>query len=143
MSGQLQRRNSNDTICVVSTPEGRSAARRKGKKEDMVGYVIFSILSLGFCVLSIFMLDIVKYLEFYCLIPAGLALVLAIAAKVKRSGVLSIMALVFSIIIVFVVVSVTTACVCMNQFQDEVEKEYVDPIEEKVDGWVDKIIFWD
>ncbi len=134
MSRQLKVRDNNqidhyqETVCVVRTPEGRAAEKRRGKKEDMPAYVIFSLLSLICSVGAVYLLEMVLQLKFLLLIPAGLALVFAVAAKAKRSGVMSIMALVFAIIAVFVVCSVTVACICVDQFVDEAKTEYVEPI---------------
>ncbi len=151
MSKQLKVRDNMDntqidhykeTVCVVRTPEGRAAEKRRGRKEDMPAYIIFSILSIICSVGAVYLLDMVMHLKFLILIPAGLALVFAIAAKAKRSGVMSIMALVFAIIAVFVVCSVTVACVCVDQFVDEAKTEYVDPIANDITNSIKEKLPW-
>lgn len=148
MSRQLKVRDNSDntqiehykeTVCVVRTPEGRAAERRRGKKEDLPGYIIFSILSIICSVGAVYLLEMALSLKYILLIPAALGLVFAIVAKSKRSGVMSVMALVFGIIALTVVASVVVACVCVNQFVDEAKTEYVQPITEDI---TDKVSEW-
>ncbi len=151
MSKQLKVRDNMDntqidhykeTVCVVRTPEGRAAEKRRGKKEDLPGYIIFSILSIICSVGTVYLIEMVMKLKLLILIPAGFALIFAIAAKVKRTGVMSIMALVFSIIAVFVACTVSVACVCVNQFVDEAKTEYVEPFAEDLKETAQEKLPW-
>lgn len=128
--------NRKETVCVVRTPEGRAAEKRNGTKEDRPAYIIFSILSMLCTVGAVCSLEMVNSLKLLCMIPAGFALVFAILAKSKRSGVLSIMALVFSIIAAFAVCSISVACVCAQGFAHEAREEHIDPIIDKVSEWI-------
>ncbi len=128
--------NCKETVCVVRTPEGRAAEKRNGTKEDRPAYIIFSILSLVCTVGAVLSLELVSTLKLLCLIPAGFAVVFAILAKSKRSGVLSIMALVFSIIAAFAVCTISVACVCVQGFAHEAKEEHIDPIIDKVSEWI-------
>ncbi len=125
-----------ETVCTVSA-DGDA----KKRKKDTAAYIIFSLLSLGCCVLGVMSLEMVNSLRLLCMIPAGLGIVFAILGKKKKSGVLSIMALVFSIICAVTVCSISLACVCVREAASEVSNEYVEPYVEKFEKWASKFGF--
>ncbi len=150
MSNQLRKRDKSDerqvvnyreTVCVVKTPEGRAADKRLGSEKDKPAYIIFSILSLICSVGGVLSLEMVNTLKLLCMIPAALALVFAIVAKSKRSGVLSIMAMVFSIIGAVAVCSISLACVCVRSLAKEMGEEYIAPLQEFYNKWAEKLPF--
>lgn len=137
MSKQLKNgKRENENVCVVRTPEGRAAEKRRGTKEDRPAYVIFSILSLLCTAGAVLSLELVSTLKLLCLIPAGFALTFAILAKSKRSGMLSVMSLVFAIIGAFAVCTISVACVCVSGFVHEAKSEHIDPLIDKVTEWL-------